>query len=88
MNKHQQLAEQQRRASFRRSTTIWTAVLALIVIVLLIFRLNSYANPEFYSKAAIGVAVLLLIVRQITRRSKGKAPRAAQPDPKSTLKLD
>jgi hypothetical protein len=33
------------------------------------------------------VAILLLILRQLNRWLRGKSPRAAQPDPKSTLKL-
>jgi hypothetical protein len=37
--------------------------------------------------AAIVLAILLLVFRQLSRRLKTKGPRAAQPDPKSTIKL-
>ncbi len=88
MNKYEQRAEQQRKAALRFSMMIWTAGIALVVVVLLILGLSSSAPPRFFSRTAIGVAILLLILRQIARRLKGKGPRAAQPDPRSKLKLD
>jgi len=66
---------------------LWTAGIALVVVILLILGLSSSASPRFFSRAAIGVAILLLLVRQVGRRLRTKGPRAAQPDPKSTLKL-
>ena len=68
--------------------SLWTAGLALVVVVFLIIGLNSSAPSGFYKKGAVVVAILLLILRQVSRRLRGKAPRAAQPDPKSTLKLE
>jgi hypothetical protein len=65
-----------------------TAGIALVVIALLIVGLSSSAPPRFFSRAAIAVAIVLLIVRQVSRRMKHGTPRAARPDPKSTLKLD
>jgi hypothetical protein len=65
-----------------------TAGIALVVVVILIVGLSSAAPAGFFTRAAIGVAVLLLILRQVTRRLRHRAPRAAQPDPKSTLHLD
>lgn len=67
--------------------SVWTAGLALIVVALAIVGLSSHATPQFFSRMAIAAAILLLILRQLSRRLKGKAPRAAQPDPRSTLKL-
>jgi hypothetical protein len=64
-----------------------TAGLALIVVVLLIVGIRNSAPPRFFTEAAIGVAVLLLILRQVARRMKGRTPRAAEPDPKSRLNL-
>ena len=87
MNKYEQRAARERQAAIRASMTLWTAGIALIVVLLLIFGLSGSATPQFYSKAAIGLAVLLLVLRQISRRMKGKRPRAAEPDPRSTLKL-
>lgn len=88
MNRYEQRAEQQRRAALRVSMMIWTAGIALVVVVLLILGLSSAAPPRFFSRIAIGVAILLLILRQIGRRLKGKGPRAAQPDPRSRLNLN
>jgi len=90
MNPYEQRAEQQRRAALRFSMMIWTAGIALVVIVLLIIGLSNSAPPRFFSRAAIAVAILLLIFRQLTRRLRGsgQGPRAARPDPRSTLKLD
>ncbi|MBV9407093.1 MAG: hypothetical protein JO211_17225 [Acidobacteriaceae bacterium] len=88
MNRYEQRAEQQRRAALRFSMMIWTAGLALVVVVLLILGLSNSASPHYFSKIAIAAAVLLLILRQVSRRLKGKTPRAAQPDARSTLKLD
>ena len=88
MNRYEQRAEQQRKAALRFSMMIWTAGIALVVVVLLIMGLSSSAPPRFFSRSAIGLAVLLLILRQVSRRLKGNVPRAAKPDPRSTLKLD
>ncbi|MBV9295819.1 MAG: hypothetical protein JO145_09615 [Acidobacteriaceae bacterium] len=88
MNKYELRAEQQRKAALRFSMMLWTAGLGLIVVVLTIVGLNNSAPRGYFSKTAIGLAVLLLLLRQMTRRLKGRSPRAAQPDPKSQLKLD
>lgn len=88
MNKYEQRAAEQRKAALRFSLMIWTAGIALVVVVFLILGLSSSAPPRFFSKAAIVAAVLLLVLRQLNRRLRGKAPKAAEPDPRSTLKLD
>lgn len=88
MNRYEQRAEQQRRAALRSSMSVWTAGLALIAVALMILILSGSAPAGFASKAAIAIAIVFLILRQVSRRLKGKAPRAAQPDPRSTLKLD
>jgi hypothetical protein len=88
MNQYEQRAEQQRRAAMRFSMMIWTAGLALVVVVVLILGLSNSAPHSFFSKAAIAAAILLLILRQLGRRLRGRGSRAAQPDPRSTLKLD
>jgi len=87
MNKYVERAEQKRRAGLRFSLSMWTAGLALLVVVLVILGLTSSAGPRLGPGAAIVLAVLLLVFRQLSRRLKTKAPRAAQPDPKSTIKL-
>ena len=87
MNRYEQRAEQQRRSGLRFSLTMWTAGLALVLVVLAILGLRSSASPRFFSRVAIVVAVLLLILRQVARRLKDKSPRSAQPDPQSRLNL-
>lgn len=88
MNKYELRAEQQRRAALRTSLMLWTAGIAFIVVVFLILGMSSSAPPRFFSRGAIVAAILLLILRQLSRRVRGRAPRSAQPDPQSTLKLN
>lgn len=88
MNKYENQAKQQRTASLRTSMNLWTAGLALLVVIFIIVGLNNGASSGFFKTAAVVVAVLLLMLRQLSRRLRGKSPRAAQPDPRSTLKLD
>lgn len=87
MNQYERRAQQQRRPAMK-SMTMGTAGLALLAVVLLIIGMNSADPQAFLSRAAIGLAIALLIVRQLGRRGSGKAPRAAQPDPQSKLHLD
>jgi hypothetical protein len=88
MNKYEKRAQAERKAALRSSMTIWSAGIALIVVVVLIMGLSASAASSFYSKAAVGAAILLLVGRQLSRRLRGGASRAAQPDPKSSIKLD
>ncbi len=87
MNKYVERAEQKRRTGMRFSLSLWTAGLALVVVALVILGLTSSAAPRMGPGAAIVLAIVLLVVRQLSRRQKTKGPRAAQPDPKSTIKL-
>jgi hypothetical protein len=87
MNKYEQRAERDRSAAMRFSMMMWTAGAALIVVVVLIIGLSSDAPQQFWSRAGIGLAIFLLVVRQVARRFKSKSPRAAQPDPRSKLNL-
>ncbi len=87
MNKYEARAEEQRRAALRSSMSVWTAGLLLIVIVLTILYLNGSAPAGFMPKAAIAVAIVLLLLRQLARRLRNRGPRV-QPDPRSRLKLD
>ncbi len=88
MNKYEMRAKEERKSALRSSMSIWTAGVALIVVALAILGLSNSASPRFFSKSAIAVAILLLVLRQVSRRSKNKRPRAAEPDPQSRLKLD
>jgi hypothetical protein len=64
-----------------------TAAVALLVVAFLIYGLNSSAPPRFFSGVAIAAAILLLLLRQLSRRSRAGKPRSAQPDPRSKLNL-
>jgi hypothetical protein len=88
MNKYEERAGQQRQSALRFSMMIWTAGAALIVLAIAILGLSSSAPPRFWSRAAIVMAILLLILRQVARRLRTRTPRGAQPDPKSRLNLD
>jgi hypothetical protein len=88
MNKYEERAARERKAALQFSKMLWTAGLALVVVALLILGLSSSAGPSFYSRGAIGLAIVLLIIRQLSRRSRANGPRAAQPDPRSRLNLD
>jgi hypothetical protein len=87
MNKYEERAQRERRSSLRSSMSVWNAAAALIIVVLLILGLSNSAPSSFFTRAAIAAAIVLLILRQVTRRLRGRTSRAAQPDPRSTLKL-
>lgn len=87
MNKYERRAEQERKAALRFSMMIWTAGLALLAVVIAILGLSTSAPSSFWSRSAIALAVLLLVLRQLSRRLKNRRPRAAEPDPRSTLNL-
>ncbi|MBV9265591.1 MAG: hypothetical protein JO061_05420 [Acidobacteriaceae bacterium] len=87
MNKYEERAVRERKAALRSSMTLWTAGLALIAVVFAIIGLSSGAPSQFWSRAALVLAILLLALRQISRRLRGRTPRAAEPDPKSRLNL-
>ena len=88
MNKYEQRAGQERKAALRSSMTIWTAGIALIAVAIAVVGFRGSAPSGFFSKSAIVLVVLLLILRHLSRRLKGKNSRAAQPDPQSRLNLD
>jgi apolipoprotein N-acyltransferase len=88
MNRFEARAQEERKAHLRSSMTLWTGGLVLVAVAFAIVGLRSGSPPQFWSKAAIALAVLLLILRQLNRRLKGRMPKAAQPDPKSRLNLD
>jgi hypothetical protein len=87
MNKYEERAARERKAALRNAMTLWTAGLVLVAVVFVIVGLSSGASSDFWKRAALILAVLLLILRQVGRRLRGRTPRAAEPDPRSRLKL-
>lgn len=87
MNRYEQRARDQRAATLRFSAMLWTAGAALIVVVFAILGFSTSAPREFWYRGAVIVAILLLILRQVSRRLRVQNPRSAQPDPQSRLNL-
>ncbi len=83
----EQRQQQQRLRSLRSSMSLWSAVLLLVLVLFAIQGLRNAGFELTTPRIIIGVCVALLIFRQLARRLKRVVPRAAQPDPKSTLKL-
>ncbi len=88
MNRYEQQAAQQRNRTLRFSVMLWTAGAAGIIVIFAVLGLSSDAPREFWKRGAIVVAILLLILRQVTRRIKVANPKSAQPDPQSRLNLE
>ncbi|MFL6353318.1 MAG: hypothetical protein ACJ74Z_15920 [Bryobacteraceae bacterium] len=88
MNKYEQRAAQERKTALRSSMKMWSAGVALILVAVAILALSRSGTPRSWSKSAILVVILLVMLRFVSRRSATKRPRAAEPDPQSKLKLD
>jgi L-asparagine transporter-like permease len=87
MNRFEEESNRQRKAQLKSSVALWTGGLILVAVAFAIVGLSSGAPTRFWSKAAIVLAVLLLILRQVNRRLRGRRSKAAQPDPASRLNL-
>jgi high-affinity Fe2+/Pb2+ permease len=77
----------ERKPAAPSMTAIWGIGVALLLTVVLIFVLSKSGATSFNSKAVIGLAILLLLVRLVRRYMRSGVSRAAQPDPKSNIKL-
>jgi 4-hydroxybenzoate polyprenyltransferase len=88
MNRLEKRALSERKAAVRSSMTIWSVGIALLVVVFLILGISGSAPSGFYPRVALGIALLILMIRLVSRRLRSEAPRAAQPDPKSSLNLN
>lgn len=88
MRPRQTQTERERAASVRSSTMFWTAGAGLVVVVFAILGFAASAPREYWYRGAIVVAVLLLLLRQLSRRLRLRNPKSAQPDPLSKLNLD
>ena len=86
MNPYEQRAQQERKAALRLGLVLGTAGVGLVVLAIALTGFIGSAPDSFWKVAAIFVAVLLLVLRQLTRRlNKGGKPKA---DPESMLKLN
>jgi hypothetical protein len=88
MTPQEKQSERDRAAALRSSTMLWTAGAGLVVVVFAVLGFSTGAPREFWQRGAIVVAVLLLVLRQVSRRLRVRNPRSAQPDPLSKLNLD
>ena len=86
MNRFEERAMAERKAALRSSMTIWTAGLALMVVICVIIGLSTSASPSFWRTSAVVIAVVLLVIRQLTRRLRSKRGHP-EPDPQSRLNL-
>ena len=87
MNRFEQNAERQRRSSLRLSMMLLSLGGILLVGALALLGVSGGAPQTFWTRAAIAVAVLLLLLRQVMRRLKTSRSRAAKPDEQSMLHL-
>ena len=76
-------AQEQRRSMLKMSMLLWSLGGALLVVVLAIAGFSSSAPQGFWKDAAIVVAVLVLILRQVSRRLKPGRRREIKIDEQS-----
>ena len=81
------LATGKQQAQMKGNLTLMSLAAALILVALIILGLSYAAPSRYYSRIAIGAAIVLLVLRQLTRRRKGARSKAAEPDPESRLNL-
>jgi hypothetical protein len=87
MNRFEKQTERQRRSSLRVSLLLLTLGGILLVGALAILGYSSGAPQAFWTRAAIGVAILLLILRQVGRRLGRRGSKDVKPDDQSMLHL-
>ena len=88
MNKYEKRAQAERKSVLRWSMSLGGAGLAIIILGVLILWLNSHGPVSYSGKVVVGIAVVLLVLRVAGRILSRGLPKAAQPDPKSVIKLD
>jgi hypothetical protein len=83
--KFEQRAQQERRAGLRLGLLLSMCGLGLIVAIVAFVGAAGSGSSTYWRVAAAGAAVLLLILRQLSRRlNRSGAPKA---DPQSMLNL-
>lgn len=75
------------QVQMRGNLSLMSLAAMLVLVGLLILGLSYAAPKNYYTRIGIGAAVVLLVLRQITRSRVGKRSKAAEPDPASKLHL-
>jgi hypothetical protein len=88
MNRFEQKAERERRSSLRVSLLVLSLGGILLVGAVALLGYSGGAPRSFWTRAAIGIAILMLVLRQVTRRLKSNRARPVKPDEQSMLHLD
>jgi hypothetical protein len=88
MNRFERQTEETRRASLRSSMMLWSIGGVLLVSALALAGYSGGAPQRFWSWAGIVIAILLLVLRVVSRRLKTGKSRAAKPDEQSMLHLE
>ena len=88
MNKYEKRAQAERKSVLRSSLSLGGAGLAIIILGVLLLWLSSHGPVTYSGKIVVGLALFLLVFRMIGRILSNRLPKAAQPDPKSVIKLD
>lgn len=83
----EQRLREQRTSQMKGNLNLMSLGATLLVVVLMILGLSYAAPSNYYSRIAIGAAVVLLVLRQVTRRRRGARSKAAEPDPQSRIDL-
>jgi hypothetical protein len=88
MNKYEKRAQAERKSVLRSSLSLGGAGLAIMILGVLVLWLSSHGPVSSTGKIVVGLAVFLLVFRIVGRILSARLPKAARPDPQSTLKLD
>lgn len=88
MKKFEQQAQEQRRSMLKMSMLLWSLGGALLIVTLAIAGFSSSAPRNFWKDAAIVVAVVVLILRQVSRRLKSGRRHEINVDEQSKLHLE
>ncbi len=88
MNRFEHQVQRQRRSTLRLSLLLLSLGALLVAGALAVLGLSGGAPQTFWTRAAIGVAILLLLLRQVGRRLRTSRTGASKPDEQSMLHLE
>ena len=87
MQAEKQRGDDKRVLQAKSNLTLMSLAVTIVLVVLVVLGLSYAAPSRYFSRTAIGVIVLLVVLRMMTRRKKGQKAKAAEPDPQSRLNL-